>query len=156
MDVDPIDFNRVDRHHRPGHGLPADFVVEPVTLQLGAGLGVGETVDAAVGIQDDGAGHHRPGQAAAADFVHAGHRHEAVAVERIFYVPACGNLRHLYALYARYAPTPKIFSLPSSWRPCPSDRAGNTAWRGALSRTARLRPLKWSANAAGRCAPRPG
>src|SRR5688572_31841318 len=94
MNVDPIDFNGVDRHHRPGHGLPADFVVEPVALQLGAGLGVGEAVDAAVGIQDDGAGHHRPGQAAAADFVHAGHRHEAVTVEGILDVLARGNLTH--------------------------------------------------------------
>ncbi len=86
--------------------------MQSVALGGGAGLRIGEAIDAAIGVQDDRAGHHWSRQTSPADFIHAGHRHEPVAVEGILDVAACGDLRHLwipYALYAPYAVMPRRF-----------------------------------------------
>ena len=88
MNVNAIDFVGFNRHNRPRDTLTADFVEKTFALKQSAGLGIGETVDAALWMEDHGTRHHRTGQAAAADFVDARHRHESVAVEAVFYVLA--------------------------------------------------------------------
>ena len=94
MDVDAIDFVGFNGHDRPRDAFPADLVVEALPLLKGAGLGIGQAVDAAIRMEDDGAGHDRTGQATAAYFVNACDRHEAVAVQAVLDIASCRNLRH--------------------------------------------------------------
>src|SRR5688572_1445647 len=94
MDVYAINFVGFNGHDSPRHTLTADFVVQPFALEEGARLGVGQAVDAALGMQDHRAGHHRARKTTAAHFVDARHRHETVAVETVLDVPASGDLHH--------------------------------------------------------------
>jgi len=100
MDVDSINFFAINGHDGPRDTLTADFVVKPLALKQSARLGVGEAVDAAIGMQDHGARHDRPGQATASNFVNACHRHETVAVEAVLDIAARGDLGHVLELYA--------------------------------------------------------
>ena len=59
-----------------------------------ADAGTMAAVDAALRMEDDGAGHHRTGQAAAANFVNTCDRYKAVAVQAVFDIASCRNLRH--------------------------------------------------------------
>ena len=104
MDIDAIDLVGENRDDRPGDTFAADFIVEPLALRGGAGFRIGQAVDAAVGMKDDGAGHDRAGKAAAADFVNACHRYETVAVQAVLNVAAGRDLMHSKAPYALYAP----------------------------------------------------
>ena len=94
MDIDAVDFFGIDGDDRPRGALPADLVVKPLTLGERAGLGIRESVDPALGMEDDGAGHDRAGQAAPADFVNARNRYKPVAVQAVFDVATRGDLRH--------------------------------------------------------------
>ena len=68
--------------------------MQALSLLSCAGLGVGKAVDAAIGMENHGAGHHRAGQAAAAYLVNTCDRHEPVAVQAVFNIASCGNLSH--------------------------------------------------------------
>ncbi len=68
---------------------------KPLALRGRAGFRVGEAVDAAIGMQDDGAGHDRAGETAPPHLVNARHRYEAVAVEAVLNVATGRNLWHL-------------------------------------------------------------
>ena len=100
MDVDSINFFAINGHDRPRDALAADFVVKPLALKQRTGFGVGQAVDAAIRMEDHGAGHDRSGQAAASNFVNARHRHETVAVEAVLDIAARGDLGHVLELYA--------------------------------------------------------
>jgi len=100
MDVDSINFFAINGNDGPREALTADLVVKPLALKPGAGLGVGEAVDATIGMKDHGARHDRSGQAAASNFVNACHRHETVAVEAVLDIAARGDLGHVLELYA--------------------------------------------------------
>lgn len=88
MDVDAVDLLGINRYDGPRHALSADLVVKAFALRESARLGIGNAVDAAIGMEDDGAGHHGTGKTAAANFVNACHRHETVAVEAVFNIAA--------------------------------------------------------------------
>ena len=100
MNVDSINFFAINGHDRPRDTLTADFVVKPLALKQGAGLRVGQAVDAAIGMEDHGTGHDRSGQAATSNFVNACHRHETVAVQAVLDIAARGDLGHVSELYA--------------------------------------------------------
>lgn len=89
MNVDSIDFVGFNRDHCPRDALAADLVIQSLALLKRAGLGVRKAVDAPFGMEDDRAGHHRAGQATTAYLVNACDRHEPVAVQAVFDVPAC-------------------------------------------------------------------
>jgi len=94
MNVDAIDFVGFNRHDRPRDALSADLVVKALSLLKGAGLGIGQAIDAAIGMEDHGAGHDWTGQATATDFVNACDRHEAVAVQAVLDIASCRDLGH--------------------------------------------------------------
>ena len=97
MDVYAINFVGVHGDDRPGNRFTADFVVKTVPLGRGAGFRVGQAVDSPIGMKDDRAGHHRSGQASPSYFVNARDRYEPVAVQAVFDVASCGDLRHYQA-----------------------------------------------------------
>ena len=98
------------------------------------------------GSQHHGAAHDRTGEAAAADFVDAGDVHEpqppmAFSSVRVAEArpmgarPGAGERR----LRPGVDVTPACGRFPSCAPPCPSGRAGSTAWRGGPGPSARRR-----------------
>lgn len=83
MNIDAVNFFRRNRGNRPSHRSADNFFVQPVALAGGQALGVGETVDAPMGVKDDRPGHYRPGQTSPSHLIDSCDVHESVAPERV-------------------------------------------------------------------------
>ena len=69
MDVDGVDLVALGARHRPAERAAQDHVVEPLALDGGHLLGVGQARDVAVGVEHDGARDHRTRETSASHFV---------------------------------------------------------------------------------------
>ena len=156
VDVDAIDFAGGRRGDGPGQGLAGDDVVEPLALEQRssswsrtgpgcAGPGSRMTAPATTGP----ARQPRPTSSQPATRWKP-HRRRAFSRLLVARTLTIGAWRRDRGRAARCA------WFPSCAPPCPSGRAGSTAWRAARGPTAPLRPWRSSASAAGRCARRPG
>ncbi len=82
MDVDAVDFGRLDRRDGPPQSVPRDLLAQPFALGGREDLGVAQPGDVMAGIQHDRAGHDGARQAPASDFVDAGDPGEPPPAER--------------------------------------------------------------------------
>jgi hypothetical protein len=153
VDIDGVDGGGVHGGHGPRHGALADALRQHFAPFRFEQFAVVQTAHRAIGREDHGAGHHRSEQAAAADFIHARHGMKAARAQLSF---ECGLTSEFATRCLGPHGVRRLKCALGGGLLCPSNRAGNTVWRGARGRCVprRCGPLPW--HGWGKYAPRPG
>ena len=95
VNIDVVDFFGIGGCDCPSNRAAGDLVEQPLPLERGNHLGVGQAANPPIRVKHNGGSYHRPRQAAPPDFVHAGDMAEANAPKRVLQGPHGGYATHM-------------------------------------------------------------